>query len=52
MRIGLDGVWGEANIFFPWSVYEAKKKPASYEDSEAHIYEANLLLMVIIGVSM
>ena len=45
MRIGLDGVWGEANIFFPWSVYEAKKKPASYEDSEAQIYEAIMMYL-------
>jgi hypothetical protein len=36
----VDGVWGKADILFPFAVYEAKKKTATYEQAKNQIYHA------------
>lgn len=43
----VDGIWGKADIIFPWAVYEAKKRAISYDQSEAQIYHA---LRVYMGI--
>lgn len=36
----VDGVWGKADLIFPFAVYEAKKRATSYDDAEEQIYHA------------
>ncbi|KAI1120973.1 hypothetical protein F5Y10DRAFT_257328 [Nemania abortiva] len=36
----VDGVWGEANLVFPFAVYEAKKRASSYEAAKEQVYHA------------
>lgn len=36
----VDGVWGKTDLIFPFAVYEAKKRPTSYEAAENQIYHA------------
>lgn len=36
----VDGVWGKTDLVFPFAVYEAKKRSASYEDAKDQIYHA------------
>ncbi|UKZ53379.1 hypothetical protein TrVGV298_007171 [Trichoderma virens] len=36
----VDGVWGEADIVFPFAVYEAKKRVEDYEDAKQQIQHA------------
>ncbi|KAI1330461.1 hypothetical protein F5Y16DRAFT_396428 [Xylariaceae sp. FL0255] len=36
----VDGVWGKTNLVFPFAVYEAKKRSASYEAAEEQIFHA------------
>lgn len=36
----VDGLWGKADIVFPWGVYEAKRKNINPEKAEDQIYHA------------
>lgn len=36
----VDGVWGKADLIFPFAVYEAKKRATSFDDAEEQIYHA------------
>jgi hypothetical protein len=36
----VDGVWGKTDIFFPFAVYEAKKRTTTYEQAKHQIYHA------------
>ncbi|KAH8648176.1 hypothetical protein BGZ60DRAFT_437732 [Tricladium varicosporioides] len=36
----VDGVWGKADIIFPWAIYEAKKTHAGMQKAEDQIYHA------------
>lgn len=33
----VDGVWGKADIIFPFAVYEAKKRAVKYKEAENQI---------------
>jgi len=36
----VDGIWGEANLVFPFAVYEAKKSVETWEQAEDQIFHA------------
>ena len=36
----VDGIWGEANLIFPFAVYEAKKSANTWDQAENQIYHA------------
>ena len=36
----VDGIWGEANLVFPFAVYEAKKRATTWEQAEDQVYHA------------
>ncbi|KAL7935576.1 hypothetical protein V8C35DRAFT_297711 [Trichoderma chlorosporum] len=36
----VDGVWGNADIVFPFAVYEAKKKASDYQNAKQQIQHA------------
>jgi hypothetical protein len=36
----VDGIWGEANLMFPFAVYEAKKSEETWETAEYQIHSA------------
>ena len=36
----VDGVWGAAELLFPFAVYEAKKRSSSYQEAEKQVYHA------------
>jgi hypothetical protein len=36
----VDGIWGRTDILFPFAVYEAKKRAASYESAQEQVYHS------------
>ncbi|KAL6415906.1 hypothetical protein AUP68_00112 [Ilyonectria robusta] len=44
----MDGVWGKADILFPFAVYEAKKRAVKHEEAENQIYNACKVYMAML----
>ncbi|KAI1853511.1 hypothetical protein JX265_004159 [Neoarthrinium moseri] len=36
----VDGLWGRADLVFPFAVYEAKKRASSFPEAEEQVYDA------------
>ncbi|KAH6974206.1 hypothetical protein BKA56DRAFT_689582 [Ilyonectria sp. MPI-CAGE-AT-0026] len=44
----VDGVWGKADILFPFAVFEVKKRAVKYEEAENRIYHACKVYLAVL----